>query len=958
MSVSATAEDFNVEVKSDTIETCKCTNGETSFTVSNTGAIVSNFHISTEGEASNWVTILEDEFLLQPGEEKTVTMMVNVPCSGKINNELLTHIFTELKTATTIKQNIKLKTCTNAEITTSTPKIINCPAATSTYAFTIKNAGDYFDTFDLSMEPFPENAILSDGLLFLEPGEQQMVYAFVTMPPEFLDVQEFTFKARGRNSKVVSSLVVELQTKKCYNYTVDIPEALTVCQETITEETFKINADIEMSNAYEVQLSGAEFVTLEQNASKLSLIFDTNNIELGSYLITTKIKNKIGSIEKEFTTNVTVEDCYSLNINALDAYKIVACEENLLTLDVKNKGSKDGEYTFNTEGPWWVESQPYLQIDSKEIKQLKLFFNAPCEKAWSGVILNAESMDSNYETEKQISLKLESADKAYELDLDSKNKYISFYPNKANITVTHEGFKAANYKIDLLAPNWITLDQDAIYLKPGETKTINLTIDTPSELEFSKYDTTLTFKPKNSDAEYKTNFKVSVTNDPWWAQWCWLVILIIALIVAAIIIFLIWLLKRRPARPRRKHSRLISIFKSTSRKVKKGKRWWLALLIIAIIVLCLLLVKFFAMPPVAQSDQEMIDFSYGNLYGEDGKIYFFNDRPFAIPFKFNNPKDSEIFYNIEGPEYIEWIFPNKRWVSLPANGSEDMNLIILGENQTETVDYTITVSEVEDGVKNKVGEKTLTLVPTEDYAKKFWWLILLIPLLIVAILLLVLGLRKSHKTKKRKGIAFKKHRRWPWILLLIVIILLILALVTWFTAFKDNAPALSIDQHLDEALKPSIEVDDSNLNMMGNALILANEVVNLPIIISNFYPEAASYEFLTSKIDWITLSTESIIIDPADSEIVFLNIDARNQSKQEINYTILANIEAGKDEYVETTEFNIKVTGLGKSKARIIIFSIITALVVLLIISIIFVAITHRKASLYKELRLRRKNGK
>ena len=142
LSVSA-AEDFEVTVKSEAIDICKCVQGETSFKVKNTGDMVSFYYIELEGPAAEWVTILESEFMLEPLDEKTITMMVNVPCSGKSNNELLIHVITELNTATTVKQNLKLKTCSNSIVTTTTPKIINCPAATSTFAFTIENTASY-----------------------------------------------------------------------------------------------------------------------------------------------------------------------------------------------------------------------------------------------------------------------------------------------------------------------------------------------------------------------------------------------------------------------------------------------------------------------------------------------------------------------------------------------------------------------------------------------------------------------------------------------------------------------------------------------------------------------------------------------------------------------------------------------------------------------------------------------
>ncbi len=254
-----------------------------------------------------------------------------------------------------------------------------------------------------------------------------------------------------------------------------------------------------------------------------------------------------------------------------------------------------------------------------------------------------------------------------------------------------------------------------------------------------------------------------------------------------------------------------------------------------------------------------------------------------------------------------------------------------------------------------MADTTVTLQPISNIAKEYWWIVLLVPLILLIILILTFGLIKYSKTKKSKGLKFNKRRKWPWILLIIIIILIILAVVSWFTVFAPDAPAVHVDQYLDDNVKPSIAVDESNLQMLGNALILANEVVNLPIIVSNFHSEAASYEFMTTKTDWIEISKYNMTLKPAQSEVILLNIDARNQSKQELNYTILANIDVVGDQYLETTEFNIKITGLGKSKTRIIIFSIIVVLVILLVISIVFVVSTRKQKRLYRAVGLEEK---
>ena len=114
---SLLAQDFNVEVTSDSVETCKGAQRVEIIRVSNTGSVPYLFTISGKGVASSFTGYAPSSFVLEPGQSQDVYMHILPPIDARKSYVLTTVLTTNTGLVKTIEQNVNVGTCLNQFLT-------------------------------------------------------------------------------------------------------------------------------------------------------------------------------------------------------------------------------------------------------------------------------------------------------------------------------------------------------------------------------------------------------------------------------------------------------------------------------------------------------------------------------------------------------------------------------------------------------------------------------------------------------------------------------------------------------------------------------------------------------------------------------------------------------------------------------------------------------------------------
>lgn len=177
--ISQSFENYVVAAQPD-IAVYRCAPASSSFTITNTGSVSSNYNLFQEGTASSFSLLDSYSFVLNPGESRTVTNFLNVPCELPKKTSLKTTITTFSGLTTAISQKV---TAFNAENIKLTPYIVSAkanPCQTASYALNILNPVNFTETYNISIDRFANETMITPDIIELRPGQDSNVSVKIT----------------------------------------------------------------------------------------------------------------------------------------------------------------------------------------------------------------------------------------------------------------------------------------------------------------------------------------------------------------------------------------------------------------------------------------------------------------------------------------------------------------------------------------------------------------------------------------------------------------------------------------------------------------------------------------------------------------------------------------------------------------------------------------------------------
>ncbi len=748
LSLSAFALQENFEVYSSTQNVASCTNGITtsSITISNTGDIESGYILTTTGTAQ--ITLSENRFSLKAGGSKTVFVYYSQSQEGSYFSQITAKTIFGLEK--TIQQNIKAKNCKNIQLSVRNPMLTVNPCQPAQFIFDIRNAGNGIETYEFKIEGMNEYSTLSTNSLILNPGESHRVDLFVNAACEVYGEKQIKFQALAKSSQFLAEAKVGLDILRNYNYEVKLPTPISICNLKESKIQAVIKNNVPFANQYDLAVRGPSWLNVE--SGRLELIPNGNGITNviatpvypGSFVVDFVSKSVRGNIIKGISQNITVEKCYSPDVNIDAPSGIIVLGHSLESkITITNDGTKQDTYNFELIAPKWTSTTLIkVTLKPKESKTFTLKFSPFNETGSFIARLRLLSEETKTAREDEIKLTVVSAEDAFKLDINPTHTRVLYGKEVINVNLENKGILPATYDLELKAQPWAKLLSSSVTLKPGEKIVVYIQTETKKEQEAS-YETQIIAKVRGETVGYVSKFNIDLRQLTinqeltLFASKYWIFLTSGAVVLLfAVFIFLFgkriarkfrnWKLRRQEIakvkaemRARKKEELLAKKILIASMNAQRKPRslsariFGVFLILFALILLLGPLLSMTIYAPFfdeftrVKSDskfESMIKVDTKNLDAY-GNTVIIRNKETNVPIVIKNNYNETLTFAVETGS--SWIKSNTNKVELEPEQEQRVNLLVSPDPETKGVYNIIVTASLEKG--NKVFKETVKL---------------------------------------------------------------------------------------------------------------------------------------------------------------------------------------------------------------------------------------------------------
>ena len=366
--------EVNLKVAQRTKTVCRGDTATYELEVTNDGIQKEEFDLSTD-----YGRLSQDKVTLEDGETKKVTL------TASSDAETVENFNVRAASTTSYSQDIRniqfnVETCYRSEMSVTPTEAEVAGGTEAEFDLTIRNTGTKEDEFTLSSNigQFSENPVSVEG----ESSET----VELSVETGQLGTKTVDIQAEGRSG---SSTSVQLEAYNGNNMEVSFENpAVAACetdQATVetaientgeTDEVFALETDRGALEQEEVEVDAGETETVETAV-------DAARLGPGTYeLTTTATASTYGEPVKTATTEVNVENCWDVSVNAVP--EVQSAGENssvVYEVNVENTGEKGNTYELAHEGPEWISIKPKeLSVGSGETETAYMYAGIPFQK--------------------------------------------------------------------------------------------------------------------------------------------------------------------------------------------------------------------------------------------------------------------------------------------------------------------------------------------------------------------------------------------------------------------------------------------------------------------------------------------------------------------------------------------------------------------------------------------------
>jgi uncharacterized membrane protein len=435
--------------------------------VRNTGQSVEQLTITLSGDAAKWAVASPSGLTLGAGETKNVYLYVTPSVNALAGNYDLA---------------AKISGSKNLEVLN---KVI----------LSLSGSGQDFSA-------------LSDTEVQLDSGESKKIIVYST--PKRTGNFDVTAAASSANSNLIVAKALNLESKVCYEHTLDAEEnAISFCEKSEVKLPLIVSNKGTEADTYSLVLTGPSWAALQQTSLSLAPQ-STETVDLKffpNYGVSGDFKSlvratgaKSGEVqETEITTHVNECHATDLKVNQVED-TICPLSRQTYKLSLANTGEYTEHFSVSTSGVNWVSVvETFKELGSKSSADLTVVAepnNVP--PGTYTATIKAKSQDSCETSDSDtISFTVLAAEECYGVETTAETKEIEIaYGEGALVPISIENTgtedNVYNLAVTGTGSSFVQLNPSTLTLKGGEAEAVHAYIAIPEQTQKGSYSITVT----------------------------------------------------------------------------------------------------------------------------------------------------------------------------------------------------------------------------------------------------------------------------------------------------------------------------------------------------------------------------------------------------------------------------------------------------------------------------------
>lgn len=261
---------------------------------------------------------------------------------------------------------------------------------------------------------------------------------------------------------------------------IEVCAGSTIVAKTLAQGTGSFTVSTEGDGKAFAMTVPAEFSLDDGTQNIYSYISPTSRTEIGTYSLVVKVKS--GDETKEQEYDIKVKDCHEADLSVSGDKLICPCEKAVFSLDLENNGAYRETFELSVEGTaakWTNLSTDEITIESGEEKSFTATVEAPCNVYGKYTLtFKASAQKSTAEASAKADLDIQPC---YDYELVMGEEYSLCEKGELEISLEIENLGTANntFKINLEAPEWVSIEKETEIIGKGESKTVKININPP-----------------------------------------------------------------------------------------------------------------------------------------------------------------------------------------------------------------------------------------------------------------------------------------------------------------------------------------------------------------------------------------------------------------------------------------------------------------------------------------------
>lgn len=531
-----------------------CTETQGKIIVINQEPVSQIFSISLENEDSFTYGLSREKVAILGGQSESIDLFINIPChlNGTYDFNVIIESDTTIKTIPLV---LEAKRISNVIIHNVQVQEKIKPCQVFSMSFDVYNSGSFPEKYEFSITPYSKNIGLSETSTYIMPKESKTIYAGGLLDCSIYGPVILNIRARSMNLDFTSHGNIELNVTQDYPFDLSL-STTNVCNNNVENQTLTVTNEALFNNTFNIKtnlnwvkpLTDAVIVGPE-SSSIINLIANPKYIENKDYELKITITSELGNIIKEIERKITVNNCYNQELFIEKEKLTLDCYQNEFEFEIKNTGEEDSLFFIESTNDNVLFDQNVLELDSEETDTVKASLLSSCLEDASDTIEIISKINNRSDLTEKLDLEVETISllNANFIEFRVKDIKTNYAKSTKKILIQNKGIYENEYRLTLIAPDFVTLDKNSVKLKPEQVKELEFNIQPDNNTASGKYKVTIHGTLDNVNITFSESFVLNIQKefmiDKWihklklfWLYNYWIIFTLILVAIALLVL--------------------------------------------------------------------------------------------------------------------------------------------------------------------------------------------------------------------------------------------------------------------------------------------------------------------------------------------------------------------------------------------------------------------------------------